>query len=84
MIRHVKRLLSDFNQYPQALRKKCSYSELFLSAFVVILLRISPYSAQMRENVDQNNSEYGDILRSEKLLVRPTEMILTRNDKIYL
>ena len=29
------------------------------------LLRISPYSVQIRENADQNNSEYGHFLRSE-------------------
>ena len=29
-----------------------------------LLLRISPYSVRMRENVDQNNAEYGQFLRS--------------------
>ena len=33
----------------------------------VILVSIFPYSVQMRENTDQNNSEYGFILRSERL-----------------
>ena len=28
---------------------------------------MSPYSVQMRENVDQNNSEYGHFLRSDTL-----------------
>ena len=28
------------------------------------ILRISPYSVWMRENADQNNSEYGHFLRS--------------------
>ena len=28
------------------------------------ILRISPYSVRMRENTDQNNSEYGHFLRS--------------------
>ena len=28
------------------------------------ILRISPYSVRMRENADQNYSEYGHILRS--------------------
>ena len=28
---------------------------------------ISPYSVQMRENTDQNNSEYGHFSRSDKL-----------------
>ena len=31
------------------------------------ILRFSPYSVQMRENTDQNNSEYGHFLRSECL-----------------
>ena len=53
-----------------ALRKKCPYSELFWSVFSRIqteyreILRTFPYSVQMRENVDQNNSEYGHFLRS--------------------
>ena len=40
------------------------YSELFWSAFSRI-----PYSFQMRENVDQNNSEYGHVLRSVTITV---------------
>ena len=53
-----------------SLREKCLYSELFWSAFSRIrteygeILRISPYSIRMRENVDQNKSEYGYFLRS--------------------
>ena len=52
------------------LRKKCPYSELFWSAFSRIrteygeIRRISPYSVRMRENADENNSEYGHFLRS--------------------
>ena len=52
-----------------AMRKKCPYLELFLSAFSRIsteyeeVLRISPYSVRMRENADQNISEYGHFLR---------------------
>ena len=52
------------------LRKKCPYSELFWSVFSRIpteygkILRISPYSVRMRENTDQNNSEYGHFLHS--------------------
>ena len=48
-----------------SLRKKCPYSKLFWSVFSRIwteygeILCISPYSVQMRENADQNNSEYG-------------------------
>ena len=56
--------------YMSALREKCLYSELFWSAFSSIrteyrdIRNISPYSAQMRENADQNNSEYQHVLRS--------------------
>ena len=32
-------------------------------------LRISPYSVRMRENADQNNSEYWQFLRSVILMV---------------
>ena len=53
----------------RSLGKKCPYSELFWSVFSCIWteylrLRISPYSVQMQENTDQNNSAYGQILRS--------------------
>ena len=47
------------------MRKMCQYSELFWSAFSFIwteygeIRNISPYSVQMRENADQNNSEHG-------------------------
>ena len=47
------------------MREKCPYLELFWSLFSCIrieygeILRISPYSVQMRENTDQKNSEYG-------------------------
>ena len=49
------------------LREKCPYSELFWSVFFCIIgeiLRNSPYSVQMRENVDQKNSKHKQILRS--------------------
>ena len=52
------------------LREKCPYSELFWSTFSRIrteqgeIVRISPYLVQMRENADQNNSEYGHFIRS--------------------
>ena len=54
------------------LREKSPYSELSWSAFSRIrtecgeILSISYYSVRMRENADQNNSEYGHILRSVK------------------
>ena len=47
-----------------SLREKCPYSELFMSLFSRIrteygeIRSISPYSVQMRENTDQNNSEH--------------------------
>ena len=56
------------------LREKCPYSELFWSTFARIrieygeILPISPYSVQMRENTDQNNSEYGHFSRSVEVL----------------
>ena len=51
-----------------SMRKNCPYSELFWSVFPRIrteygeILRISPYSVQMRENANQNNIEYGHVL----------------------
>ena len=55
-----------------SLRKKYPYSELFWSAFSRIRTQygetrsISPYSVRMRENTDQNNSEYGYYLHSDR------------------
>ena len=50
------------------LRKKCPYSELFWPAFSCILTKygeiLSPYSFRMRENADQNDSEYGHFSRN--------------------
>ena len=52
------------------LREKCPYLELFWPVFSRIwteygeILCISPYSVRMRENTDQNNSQYGHFLRS--------------------
>ena len=57
-----------------ALRKKCSYSELFWSVLSHIrteygeIQSISPHSIRMRENADQNNSEYGHFLHSYGLV----------------
>ena len=50
--------------------KKCPYSELFWSVYSRIpnenweILRISLHSVRMRENADQNNSEYRHLLQS--------------------
>ena len=55
------------------LRKRCPYSELFLSVFSRIqtecgeMLRISPYWVRIRENTDQNNSKYRHFSRSNNL-----------------
>ena len=48
----------------------CSNIRLYLiQIYAIYQLFISPYSVRMRENADQNNSEYGHFLRSEcKLL----------------
>ena len=52
------------------LRKKYPYCELCWSLFsrnrteYGDILHISPYSVQIRENTDQNNSKYGHFLRS--------------------
>ena len=54
------------------LGEKCLYSELFWSVFsrnraeCGEIRNISPYSLQMRENTDQNNSEYRHFLHSDK------------------
>ena len=62
------------------LRKKCPYSELFWSLFFGIqtkyreILRISPYSVWMSENMDQNNSKYGHFLRSVPNVVDDIKM----------
>ena len=50
------------------LRKKCPHSEL--------LLRISLRSVRIRENTDQNNSEYGHLL---KIVKRHYSEILNQN-----
>ena len=63
-------MIVNFHLY-QTLHKKCPYSELFWSVFSCIgteygeILRNSPYSVRMRENTDQNNSEYGHFPRSK-------------------
>ena len=63
-------MLGRFLNTPLALREKGPYSELFWSAISRIrteyweIHRIFPYSVQMRENTDQNISEYGHFSRS--------------------
>ena len=54
-----------------ALREECPYLELFFSTFSCIQTECgevrsnSSYSAQMRENTNQNNSEYRHFIRSD-------------------
>ena len=54
-----------------SLCEKCQYSEFFWSVFSRIqteyeeIRSISPYSVQMRENKDQNNSEHGYFSHSD-------------------
>ena len=72
-----------------SLRKTCLYSELFWSAFSSIrteqgpTLSISSYSVRLRENTDQNNSEYGHFLPSDRyqtvVVLRTFFQILTIN-----
>ena len=53
------------------MREKCPYSEFFWFVLSRIwteyeeIVRISPYSVQMRENTDQKNSAYGHFPRSK-------------------
>ena len=64
---------TDFRKkhYRKSLRKKCPYPELFWSVFSRIrteyreIRSISLYSVQMQENMDQNNSDYGQFLCRE-------------------
>ena len=66
---HPRRIASG-NSKSFTFRKNCAYSELFWFVFSCIrteygeILRISLYLVQIRENADQNNSEYGHLLRS--------------------
>ena len=39
---------------------------LKLEIFILILPEYSPYSVRLRENADQNNSEYGHLIRSDR------------------
>ena len=68
-----------------SLRKKYPYSELFWSAFSRIRTQygetrsISPYSVGMRENTDQNNSEYRHFLGSGQGAVFLVEIIMNNS-----
>ena len=59
-----------------------SYSGLYFPAFGLnTVVRISPYSVQMRKNTDQNNSEYGHFLRSEYKSCSLCTKILSHSDQ---
>ena len=64
-------ILKKLKNEQDSLRKDCLYSELVWSVFFRIrfeygeILRISPYSARMRENAGRNNSEYKHFSRSD-------------------
>ena len=62
--------IQDYMKNSLSLRKKYLYLELFWSVFSSIrteygvILRVSPYSVGMRENMNQNNSEYEHLLHN--------------------
>ena len=70
------------------LREKCLYSELLWSVRSCIwteyeeIFRISPYSVRMRENTDQNNSEYGHFLRSNNFMQCADDSTLHQSCKV--
>ena len=47
-----------------------------MSVFGVILVIIPPYSVQIREKTDQNNSEYWHFLRSERFFIQSNPIII--------
>ena len=61
-----------FSFLTTTLREKCPYSDFFWSLLPRIwteygeILRVSPYSVRMRENIDRKNSEYGHFSHSVK------------------
>ena len=67
------------------MRENCPYSELFWSVFCRIwteyeeILRISSYSVRIRENADQNNSEYGHFY-----VMITSDLLILFDDSAYL
>ena len=65
------------------MREKCPCSEFFWSVFSHIwakygeILRIFPYSVQMRENTDQKSSECGHFSRSVYIGVIRSNILLS-------
>ena len=82
-----KEVLLEISQYlhENTLRKVCPYSELFWSVFSRIptdygrIRRIFPHLVRMWENTDQNNSEYGQLLRSKTPPVKIKKRISKRD-----
>ena len=76
MYRSIYSCLKNTHAELHLLCKKCPYSKLFWSAFFHIwteygdIRSISPYSVRMRENADQNNSQYGHFSRSDYYLIK--------------
>ena len=73
------------------LLKKCQYSELFWCVLSRIwteygeIRSISPYSKRLRENADQNNSEYRQFLLSVAcLLQKQHTFVFDGNNKFLL
>ena len=68
----------------------CPYSELLCSAFSFIRTEygeircISPYSVQIQENADQNNSQYGDFLHNEYRYPVKSKEQLTEKIKSFI
>ena len=75
--------------YKYTLRKKYPYSELFWSVFSRIRteygeIRIYQYLVRMRENADQNNSEYGHFSWSGNVRVKTNKHLLNRSEKFWI
>ena len=67
IIRNTVNMINKRN-VKHVLCEKCSYSELFWSEFSRSQTEYGQMqSIRMRENADQNNSEYGHFLRSDAL-----------------
>ena len=68
-------MVQGSNKEQQALREKYPYLEFFWSVFYRIrteyeeIRSISPYSVQIRENVDQKYFEYGHFSRIKIVLL---------------
>ena len=52
-------------QYEVDISKRHCLNTVHIWSYYGEILHISPYSVQMRENTDQNNSKYRKFLRSE-------------------